>query len=98
MDANLSLPLGAFGSMSSVAFEKDKTDGLSTGTRLVCMHLDGVIPNRLCISGTPASSGTRDNQRGAKCARVATILWRHAPTVGFSGFAERPAMWQHAAR
>ena len=52
-DPSLSLSLGAFGSVSSVSFERDKSDGLCTGTRLVRLHLDGVIPNHLFVSGYP---------------------------------------------
>ena len=52
-DASLSLSLGAFGSVSSVSFKRDKTDCLCTGTRLVRKRLDGVIPNLLFVSGYP---------------------------------------------
>ena len=52
-DANLSVSLGAFGSVTSISYEKDKVDGLCTGNRLVRMRLDGVIPNRLHVSGYP---------------------------------------------
>ena len=52
-DANLLLSLGAFGSVTSVSYERHKTNGLCTGNRLERMRLDGVIPNRLHVSGYP---------------------------------------------
>ena len=89
-DANLSLSLGAFGSVTSIAFEKDKVDGLCTGNRLVRMRLDGVIPNRLYVAGYPCYIWYPGQPKRCHVCQSADHLVASCPNRGLCRICRKP--------
>ena len=89
-EQSLAAALRPFGDVSSQTFEKDKSDGLLTGTRLLRMRLNSTVPNKLHVAGYPCFAWYPGQPKVCHVCRSSEHLVADCPNRGLCRLCRKP--------